>query len=1224
MARNEHCCRLLLAGLFCFALFICQTHAAPNATEPEYLGDTLRERIVASHLTWGTLGLNTAVKPPNRDARRILMGENAYEHGLGVHANGEVVVDLAGEFTLFEAEVGLQRQDGKSKGSVIFQVFVDDELQFDSGLMKENDPPKDVRVSVKEAQELRLVVTDGGDGINSDVANWANARLTRDPQAKRRPPVRAVNVAPFATVVTSDPNRIKGTAASRVQEFPAKDITFTETLLPEKNGNYAVPANKDGIACIGLEWLEFRFFRELGLKFADPNMSVESVQLQRWIGSSSWQGEWQTVEAPVEKTDAGWIWRLEYNDRSRPTDKIRWLIPVSGEKIVVTDLAAYTTSSWRTKTLRLEADEKVANGPVQIEVYNGDAVEPGNTAPVHQITWNPTKPLHLTVRYARTQRCKTDQTVLRFKNANQAFGVSVEDVLQSGPIYVPTAGLFVTQDSSTVSLKDYVKQIRDQKSLLTRVREMPEQTFPRALKAVHIPIQDRGPMMISLACDERKFVAFRQGSLGFALDDQPSAVFDGTTDRKTRKCPYRLQATFGDGVNDNINRHLDGQWLPIPVTTVDEDGLLYQARSYVAPIDKTPPAGAPDWLRQRAACVVEYTIENTRNEDADAVLMLSVRETGGANWITSAKLGPSVPLKSVDGGVVASLNNRLLTFIETDQAAPLEVKADSENVILLGTLPAKTKTRAVAYLPAWDLPAADYAILQNKAPALLESVKHYWQDILASGTKIELPDQLLTNVIRASQVHIMLAAGNEENGSRIDVWTSADRYGALESEAHPVIRGMDMMGQQDFARRGLDFFIARYNDAGFLTTGYTVMGSGWHLWTLAEFVNRSQDLQWFKKVAPEVARMCRWITKQREKTKVVDARGEKAPNYGLTPPGVIADWRRFTNTTFQAAHYCTGLREAARALAKIDHPDAKALADNADDYREDILRAYRWTQARSPVIPRGDGTWVPAQPPIFFIFGEVGGFYPGEDGSRAWCKNAMAHHLMVNQVMDPNGEEAAWVLDIMEGKEFLRDGLAEPDYNEKRNHELWFDLGGFNKCQPYYRRSVELYALRDDVKPFIRGYFNTIPSLLSLENLSFWEHFHNRGGWNKTHETGWFLCQTRIMLLQERGDQLWLAPFVTRNWLEQDMTIDVQNAPTNFGRAGYRIDSDIDRGIINAIIDPPTTKPPKQIVLRLRHPDEKPIKSVTLNGQPHPDFDPAAETVTVTPNTKQLTLRIQY
>ena len=37
-------------------------------------------------------------------------------------------------------------------------------------------------------------------------------------------PATAVDIAPFARVVTSDPKRMTGTAATRVEEFPAADI----------------------------------------------------------------------------------------------------------------------------------------------------------------------------------------------------------------------------------------------------------------------------------------------------------------------------------------------------------------------------------------------------------------------------------------------------------------------------------------------------------------------------------------------------------------------------------------------------------------------------------------------------------------------------------------------------------------------------------------------------------------------------------------------------------------------------------------------------------------------------------------------------------------------------------------------------------------------------------------------------------------------------------------
>ncbi len=110
---------------------------------------------------------------------------------------------------------------------------------------------------------------------------------------------------------------------------------------------------------------------------------------------------------------------------------------------------------------------------------------------------------------------------------------------------------------------------------------------------------------------------------------------------------------------------------------------------------------------------------------------------------------------------------------------------------------------------------------------------------------------------------------------------------------------------------------------------------------------------------------------------------------------------------------------------------------------------------------------------------------------------------MVNRIIDPNAEETSWMLDIMEGIEFLRSGLGEPAYDAATNERLWFDLGGFNKCQPYYRRSVELYGLRDEVKPFIRGYFNTIPSLLSWRTCRSGNIFTTRAaGTRRTKRAG--------------------------------------------------------------------------------------------------------------------------
>ncbi len=155
--------------------------------------------------------------------------------------------------------------------------------------------------------------------------------------------------------------------------------------------------------------------------------------------------------------------------------------------------------------------------------------------------------------------------------------------------------------------------------------------------------------------------------------------------------------------------------------------------------------------------------------------------------------------------------------------------------------------------------------------------------------------------------------------------------------------------------------------------------------------------------------------------------------------------------------------------------------------------------------------------------------------------------------------------------------------------------------------------MRDDVKAFVRTYFNTIPSLLNYENLSFQEHFAGVAAWNKTHETGYFLHQTRLMLVMERGEDLWLAPFVTNNWLADGMAVGVSKAPTRFGPVSFRINSAVVQGQITATIEPPARTSPRQIVLRLRHPEGKPIARVTVNDKPHQDFDAAAGLVRISP-----------
>jgi hypothetical protein len=233
-----------------------------------------------------------------------------------------------------------------------------------------------------------------------------------------------------------------------------------------------------------------------------------------------------------------------------------------------------------------------------------------------------------------------------------------------------------------------------------------------------------------------------------------------------------------------------------------------------------------------------------------------------------------------------------------------------------------------------------------------------------------------------------------------------------------------------------------------------------------------------------------------------------------------------------------------------------------------------------------------------------------------------AHQLVPTEVLKVDSPEVTEMMHHMEDVQFLAEGWF--DYPAEMNQQDWFNLGGFSKVQPYYTRNAEIYALRDDVKPFVRSYFNTMASLLNTENLTFWEHFHNGGAWDKTHETGYFLQQTRFMLLMEHGEDLWLNPLTTSNWLQDGMTIAVKNAPTRFGKTSYSIRSQLKQQFIEAAIDPPDRAAPKHLVLRVRHPEGKSIRGVTVNGQAHQDFEAAAGSIRLEPSTKPIKVRVEY
>ena len=102
----------------------------------------------------------------------------SYERGIGAHSTSTIVYDLSDkDYAYFSSYVGVDRQMYGSIGTVTFEVWVDGEKKFDSGVMTSTDAQKYVEVDIKGARELKLVVTDARDNNYSDHATWGDAKL---------------------------------------------------------------------------------------------------------------------------------------------------------------------------------------------------------------------------------------------------------------------------------------------------------------------------------------------------------------------------------------------------------------------------------------------------------------------------------------------------------------------------------------------------------------------------------------------------------------------------------------------------------------------------------------------------------------------------------------------------------------------------------------------------------------------------------------------------------------------------------------------------------------------------------------------------------------------------------------------------------------------------------------------------------------------------------------
>jgi hypothetical protein len=519
--------------------------------------------------------------------------------------------------------------------------------------------------------------------------------------------------------------------------------------------------------------------------------------------------------------------------------------------------------------------------------------------------------------------------------------------------------------------------------------------------------------------------------------------------------------------------------------------------------------------------------------------------------------------------------------------------------------------------------------------------------------KVDVPCEKLTAQWNLGAWHLARhAVKNDQGQFRFNDFP----YGILASETYLILRVLDLMGMHKEAGDGLDQWltlpmefnivpgkgghhggakpdrpVGLFSDgrgclthavgppgAGNHMDGVHSMGPGAIMLPLVEHFRCTGDKEWLKANSPRMKANVEWILRQRHLMAGVVPGGERLWCTGLQPAHQVTPDSGGQLMQFyeSEAYYWAAVQRFAQILSQIDPAEGARLAAEAEAYRKDLKAAVERSIALSPVALVRDGTYRSFIPFACYVRGFASSAWswrrPGSGhhvGGLYWDTIQSAEPLVGPAgLLPPNDPRVDGHLNVLEDRLLLENPKVAQVTQGFDPEKHWFAHAAW-QYQPGLERHANIHLAADDAPNFLRSWLNQYAVIL-LPDAGYVFREHTIGGPpDKIFEEAAFLERFRDMLVMEEGASLWLARATPRAWLTQGKKISAKNAPTHFGTTSYEIVSDADHGKITATVEMPPRESPQTVVLRFRHPQAVPMRTVTVNGRPWTDFDPVTEVI---------------
>ena len=839
-----------------------------------------------------------------------------------------------------------------------------------------------------------------------------------------------------------------------------------------------------------------------------------------------------------------------------------------------------------------------------------------------------------------------DDGHLMFALGQDAFTISLTSLETQGPIWFAEAGVYIARADDPETFEQYRARIEANRTISRRVADMPEQSLAGAMNGQPRP----HPIPYCFGCKHarQKFWVEPNGDLELAA--WPVLRQPG---RDTPKWKNEGSARFLFGLDRWApeGRHND----PWPVMAYNlqfrRDDVRVRQKLFAVPLSHSILTGepAPD---DTIVALVRFSFENTGDRPAMAELPLSYSSKAPRTMNRREELARGtrtqtdtlVPLCEheelmLDGDRVLGRfrgEQVLRLAFQTDMEAVQDELAHSDGVGFRKELQPGERCELLARIPyvALESEAELEALRGLEFDRCYDEMARYWREESRKGAQIHTPVTQL-NAVYAGHLPIILMSdfGHPDRSGLVNTSVGTATYGNYTNESVMIIEELAQRGLTEEVRRRLAVWvryqgtvglIGRFTDHDGVFFGADGLESGdsynqhhgWVMWGLARHYLHSGDRAWFEGVVDAVVRGAEWIVRQRRET-VRDLPHSRGWERGFLPAGALEDVDDFFYWLSTNCLTWRGLDSAAEALERYGHQDAARFREEADAFRQDLIRGFETARRHSPLIRLRDGRWIPHYPSRLYCRGRDFG----------WIRETLegSVYLLISGLYAPESKEAGWILDDYQDTRYMNPPFG---YRIDDPQTQWFDCGGFTP-QPLLLAGLLPHLDRDEIEVYLWMFFNAWAACYREEVQAMIEHPQPVLGFNnsapfKTSDQSNAMKWLAYMFVYERDGLLHLGRALPRAWFAGDEPFCATRLSTSAGLVSvtYRPQPGTDE--IEAEIDLNLRERPDRLLLRFRHPWKKPIRSVSVDNLPHAAFDAESGDVELSPASGKFLVSVAY